>query len=124
MGATSSSRVVGELEPVSAHRYPFEDPGLALDPPIISRRSDCVAEVRPLRDFQLYVRFFDGTEGMVQMREMIFGENAGVFQTLRDPVEFEKVGIGFGGVMWANELDLAPDAMYDEFKRNGVWVLR
>jgi len=45
------------------------------------------------------------------MREMIF-------------VEFEKVRIGFGAVMWANGLDLAPDAMYEEFKRNGVWVLR
>lgn len=96
---------------MSAHRYPFEDPGLAINPPIISKRPDCVAGVRPLRDFQLYVRFFDGTAGTVEMREMIF-------------VEFEKVRIGFGAVMWANGLDLAPDAMYEEFKRNGVWVLR
>jgi len=35
-----------------------------------------------------------------------------------------KVGLAYGTVAWINELDLAPDVMYDEFKRNGVWVLR
>jgi len=124
MGTTTSSRTVGELERVPTHRYPFEDPGLAVDPPIISRRPDCVAEVRPLENYQLYVRFFDGTDGRVEMREMIFGKNAGVFASLVDPQEFAKVGIGYGAVMWANGLDLAPDAMYDEIKQHGVWVLR
>ena len=96
MGATTSSRVVGELEPVSAHRYPFEDPGLAIDPPIISNV-------------------------LIVWRE--FGRFA-ISNSMSATVEFEKVGIGFGAVMWANGLDLAPDAMYEEFKRNGVWVLR
>jgi len=27
-------------------------------------------------------------------------------------------------VTWANGVDLAPDAMHDQIKRNGVWVLR
>jgi hypothetical protein len=104
--------------------YPFEDPGLAVDPPIISQHPDDVAEVRALDNFQLYVRFFDGTDGRVEMRGKIFSEKAGVFASLRDPEEFAKVGIGWGAVMWANELDLAPDAMYEEFKQHGVWVLR
>ena len=83
-----------------------------------------MAEVRPVDGFQLYVRFFDGAEGRVEMGEMIFSRNAGVFASLADPEEFAKVGIGFGAVMWANGLDLAPDAMHDEIARNGVWVLR
>ncbi len=61
---------------------------------------------------------------MVEMKEMIFSAKAGVFTQLRDVAEFERVGIGYGAVMWANGLDLAPDAMYDEIKRNGVWILR
>jgi hypothetical protein len=70
------------------------------------------------------VRFFDGTSGIVEMRELIFGKCAGVFAALADVEEFAKVGIGYGAVMWANGLDLAPDAMYQEIKSNGVWVLR
>ena len=109
---------------MSERRYPFEDPGLAIDPPIISRRPDDVAEVQVESDYRLHVRFFDGTAGIVEMRELIYGERAGVFAALSDPNEFAQVGLGLGTVMWANGLDLAPDAMYDEIKRNGVWVLR
>jgi len=58
------------------------------------------------------------------MKERVLSKDARVFASLADPEAFAKVGIGFGGVMWANGLDLAPDAMYDEFKRNGVWILR
>jgi len=120
MGRTAESGVVGELESVPAPRCPFEDPGLAVDPPIISTRGDCVAEVVARDNVELYVRFFDGTCGNVEMREMIFSDEAGVFAVLADPNEFAKVGIGFGGGMWANGLGPAPDAMYEEFMRNGV----
>jgi len=124
MGATPSTRVAGGLGDVRERVYPFKDPGLAIDPPIISTHPDDVAEVQTESDYRLYVRFFDGTAGVVEMRDLIFGERAGVFAALRDVKEFEKVGIGYGSVMWANGLDLAPDAMYSEFKRNGVWILR
>jgi hypothetical protein len=56
------------------------------------------------------------------MYGLIFG--TGIFASLRDPAEFAKVGLGFGTVMWANELDLAPDVMYEELKRGGVWMPR
>jgi len=124
MGAATQSRTSEVLERVSTKKYSFEDPGLAVIPPIISRRPDCVAEVDAKEDWQLIVRFFDGTAGTVAMKEMIFSPDAGVFAQLRDIAEFQRVGIGFGAVMWANGLDLAPDAMYDEIKRNGVWILR
>ncbi len=83
-----------------------------------------MAEVWTESDYRLGVRFFDGTSGIVEMKEMILGGNAGVFAALAHVEEFEKVGIGYGAVMWANGLDLAPDAMYDTLKTTGVWVLR
>jgi hypothetical protein len=124
MGTTTPSRAAVELGDVRKRRYAFEDPGLAVEPPIVATLPEDVAEVQTQSDYRLYVRFFDGTAGIVEMKELIFGKRAGVFAKLADPEEFERVGIGFGAVMWANGLDLAPDAMYDEFKRNGVWVLR
>ena len=124
MGATAPIRADGQLGHVPAQRYAFEDPGLALDPPVLSNRAGDVAEVEVLSDYALHVRFFDGVSGRVDMRTAIFGENAGVFAELRDPAKFAQVGVGFGAVMWANGLDLAPDAMHDELARNGVWVLR
>ena len=34
------------------------------------------------------------------------------------------VYVSLGAVTWPGELDLAPDAMYDEIKARGEWVLR
>ena len=124
MGTHSPNRTVDELGTVQGGRYPFEDPGLAVDPPIISDRPEDVAEVRAEAGYRLYVRFFDGTAGYVEMKERVLSPNAKAFASLADPEVFSRVGLGLGTVMWANEMDLAPDAMYEAIRRDGVWVLR
>jgi hypothetical protein len=73
---------------------------------------------------RLYVRFEDGTEGEVDAAPMILGPRPGVFKALRDPAEFAKAYIEDGAVTWPGELDLAPDAMYDEIKAYGRWILK
>jgi hypothetical protein len=32
--------------------------------------------------------------------------------------------VDHGAVAWPGDIDLAPDAMYAEIKRNGAWVLK
>lgn len=80
-----------------------------------------VIEVKAEPDFQLQVRFEDGTSGRVRFMPGAF---RGVFTRLEDPAEFAKVGIEFGAVTWPGELDLAPDAMYDEIKASGEFVVQ
>ncbi len=82
-----------------------------------------VVEVKALPGMRLAVRFADGVSGEVEMAKLIMAPNAGVFGRLRDPVEFARVGIEHGAVSWPGELDLAPDAMYDELKSSGRWVI-
>jgi hypothetical protein len=83
-----------------------------------------VAEARSLPGFRLLVRFADGTAGEVDMSEMIASSEAGVFAALRDEGLFARFHVLCGAVTWPGELDLAPDAMYDEIRANGEWVLR
>jgi hypothetical protein len=101
-----------------------QDRAVAIDPPIVCTQPDDVAEVRALEGFRLFVRFFDGTQGFVEMIERVHRANAGVFCSLADPAAFADVSVVFGAVTWANGVDLAPDAMHDEIERNGEWVLR
>ena len=84
-----------------------------------------VAEIEALPN-ELYQRFVDGTEGCTEMRELIFGPNAGVFASLRDPAAFADVSVDpkFGSVSWANGIDIAPDATYEDFTRYGKQILR
>jgi len=79
-----------------------------------------VVSVKVIGPRALMVRFFDGTAGDVRFEESRF---RGVFQPLKDPDFFQKVHAIDGYVTWPGELDLAPDAMYDAIKANGVWVL-
>jgi hypothetical protein len=64
----------------------------------------------------LFVRFRDGVEGEMLFQPSFF---RGVFAHLIDPLAFHEVRV----VTWPEELDLAPDAMHDEIKRNGRWTV-
>src|SRR2546421_13110850 len=82
-----------------------------------------VVEVHALPGHRLAVRFVDGTQGEVDISRLVFGKRAGVFERLRDPAAFARVGIDQGAVAWDGELDLAPDAMYEEIKARGSWMV-
>lgn len=82
-----------------------------------------VTSVTPLEGQTLAVTFVDGTTGIVRLSGLINSEGAGVFAALRDPAVFAAVYVDFGVVTWPGELDLAPDAMYDEIRANGEWVI-
>jgi hypothetical protein len=47
--------------------------------------------VKPLKHYKLKIEFVDGTQGIVEMEQMISREKAGVFVTLRDPNIFNQV---------------------------------
>lgn len=82
-----------------------------------------VSAIEVLPAYRLKVRFIDGTEGVVDMSRLVFGQCAGVFTSLRDPVAFSQAFVESGAVTWPGEIDLAPDAMHREIKKNGEWLL-
>lgn len=79
-----------------------------------------IVEVKPIGDLTLRVRFADGLQGTVKFEPTHL---TGVFEVLKDPEFFKQVYVELGAVTWPGELDLAPDAMYDEIKAHGEWVL-
>jgi hypothetical protein len=79
-----------------------------------------VVEVKPLEDLSLFVRFADGLAGEVRFAPEHL---TGVFTPLSDPAFFKQVYLDQGAVAWPGQIDLAPDAMYQEIKEKGVAVL-
>jgi len=93
-----------------------------------SPRISCIAEwrlmkVRPLANYKLEVEFIDGTHGFVEMANRVTSKNAGVFAALKNVDLFNQVYLEYGAVTWPGEIDLSPDAMHNEIKRYGKWVL-
>jgi hypothetical protein len=74
-----------------------------------------------LPQWQLAVTFNDGLTGIVDVSVLVQGRDAGVFEALREPAFFAKAYLDCGAVTWPNGADIAPDAMYKEIRRSGVW---
>ncbi|MBI5447848.1 MAG: DUF2442 domain-containing protein [Gammaproteobacteria bacterium] len=83
-----------------------------------------VASVHPLPGYILEVEFLDGLKGIVDLSERVIDKNAGIFSKLQNLDVFNQVYLEYGTVTWPGEIDLAPDAMYDEIRKNGKWILR
>lgn len=124
MGAGSSPRARGELGKTLLARDPDEDRAVAVTPPVSAVAPWRLVAVEAVGETDLKVRFVDGLEGLVHMRDLIWSAKPGVFGALRDPAVFGRVYLERGAVTWPGEIDLAPNAMHDEIARNGYWTLR
>ncbi len=90
-------------------------------PPPASKIRWRVAQVDVIGLRTLQVRFLDGLSGKVRFENSYF---EGVFEVLKNADLFNQAYVEQGAVTWPGELDLAPDAMYDEIKKNGEWILK
>ncbi len=101
----------------------FEDRSAAIVPPVVPSSPWSIVALGVLPEWRMKVRFLDGHEGIINMRELVFSPNAGVFASLIDVGLFEQAYLEYGAVTWPNGLDIAPDAAHDEIEKDGVWVI-
>ena len=73
-----------------------------------------IVSVQPLDDYQLSISFDDGVQGVISLKDRLFGP---VFEPLSDPAVFRQVFVDeFGAIAWPNGADLAPDAMHERLR--------
>jgi Protein of unknown function (DUF2442) len=101
------------------------DRSVEVVPPVTPVASWRVQDLGIVEHGVLAIRFVDGTEGTVDMRAFLNSDKVvgTVFEALRDATFFSQAELHLGAVEWPGEIDLAPDAMYDEIRANGTWVL-
>lgn len=71
-----------------------------------------IVAVHPLEAYQLHIRFEDGVEGVVDLKQMV--QFSGIFTRLQDPTYFAQVQVHpeLGTIVWDNGADLDPDLLY------------
>jgi len=71
-----------------------------------------IIEVKALSDYQLYLKFEDNQEGVIDISEII--EFTGVFTPLKNLDYFKTVKINpeWGTIYWENGADLDPNVLY------------
>jgi len=74
-----------------------------------------VRGVRHLKDYELEIRFSDGTVAALDFRRRVVGRG-GVFGPLESVDFFAKVTVDqeAGTLVWPNGVDLCPDVLYSE----------
>ena len=75
-----------------------------------------VTDAKALPDYRLQVRFSDGTEGDVDLREFIESDARPVVSALRDRSAFVAIRVEMDTVVWANGFDLAPEFLHERLK--------
>ena len=82
-----------------------------------------IRAVSVLGPYRLAVTFNDGVQGVVDLVDLVNGEDPGIFAPLKNPDYFSQVFLDFGALTWPNGADLAPEWMHDEVRQNGIWVV-
>lgn len=74
-----------------------------------------VKEAKYLHDYVIWLRFNDSAEGLVDLRDELYGE---VFEPLKNMEKFRsfKVDPDLETIVWDNGADLAPEFLYDKMK--------
>ena len=74
-----------------------------------------VREARYIRDYVIWLRFNDGAEGEIDLKDELWGD---VFDPLKDLAAFKsfKVDPDLETIVWKNGADLAPEFLYENMK--------
>ena len=63
-------------------------------------------------EYRLKLRFNDGTEGTVDLREVVCNDPRPIFRQASDPEAFRRFKVDTDTVVWEHGLDLAPEFLY------------
>ena len=71
-----------------------------------------VVKAKHLGDFRVLLSFSDGLEGVIDLRDDLWGE---VFEPLRDPAYFSRFEVD-DTLIWPNGADFAPEFLHERVK--------
>ena len=75
-----------------------------------------VIDAKALPDYRLQVRFSDGTEGNIDLREFIESDERPIVKALRDRSAFAAIRVEMDTVVWENGFDLAPEFLRERLR--------
>ena len=71
-----------------------------------------IVEARHVRDYVIWLRFKDGSQGEVDLSSELWGP---VFEPLKDPEYFRRFTVAeYGTIAWPNGADIAPEFLYEQ----------
>lgn len=73
-----------------------------------------VTTANHISNFKIRLWFNDGKEGIIDLQRTIFTDSRPIFAPLRNPEYFRRFKVEMDTLVWENELDLAPEFLYEQ----------
>jgi len=70
------------------------------------------AEIK--NDYKIYVEFNNGTKGTIDFKKIIEEDHREIIKELLDKDLFKTVKVNLNTLCWDNDVDFAPDYLYDQ----------
>jgi hypothetical protein len=82
-----------------------------------------IFRVKALGEYQAHLKFESGLSGILDFKSL-FPFEGEVFQELKDPTYFAKIGVEKGTLRWPNETDICSDTLYSWMKKYGTHLVQ
>ncbi len=73
-----------------------------------------VVDAKYVKDYQVWIRFNDNTEKIIDLKDKVLSDQRKIFLPLRNPDYFKKVIFNpeSDTIEWPNGADIAPETLY------------
>lgn len=68
-----------------------------------------VSDAKYLKGYEVWIRFDNSVEKIVDLKDAIFSDYREIFKPLREIEYFKKFTIKYNTIAWPNEADFAPE---------------
>lgn len=73
-----------------------------------------VVDSKYLQQYQIWIKFNDGKEGIVDLADLILNDSREIFSQLKDLNCFKSFKVEMDTIVWSNGADLAPEYLYEK----------
>jgi Mg/Co/Ni transporter MgtE len=68
-------------------------------------------------DYNVYVEFNNGTKGIINFKKILEEDHREIIRELLDKNLFNTVKVNLNTLCWDNEVDFAPDYLFEQVER-------
>jgi Mg/Co/Ni transporter MgtE len=68
--------------------------------------------------YDIYVEFNNGTNGIIDFKQILEEDHREIIKELLNQDLFKTVKVSLNTLCWGNDVDFAPDFLYEQMERN------
>ena len=83
-----------------------------------------VKEAKYYKDYQIWIKFNDGKEGIINLRDLVLHDKRNIFKQLKNLKLFKGFKVDMDTIVWSNGADLAPEYLYENIEETKTELIK